>query len=313
MNIRFRLLAAAGALLLAAGCASTAGGSGGSGTVHINQGVAFDNNANARYTATIRLLPYTDARKTGNPRQIGTGGYNIYGTGAPNSDAILLDLPVSDLVTAAMSNGLKDAGYRVVPSGVAHFEMTGTVIALSYDIKERDYVNISISTQVKDLNTGNILWSGIVVEKQPLSAGIGGDFIGDVAAKLKSELGIVVHKTVDSINTPLMEHYPGLFNLAPGAHPVAGVTILHQAPAEEQPASAVAAAPAGQGTLKIITRPRHAEIYIGGVYYGLSPLDLKLEPGILEVTARLDGHKTAKQKVSVRSGDITVLEMKLRK
>lgn len=319
MRLRFRLLAAASALLLAAGCAAIGGTPGGSGSVHVDEGVSFDNNASARYAATIRLLPYTDARKTGNPRLLGHGGHQIYGFGAPSGDEILLDENTADLVTAAMAHGLKEAGYRVVPSSdKAHFELSGTVIALSYDVKARDEVNISISTQVKDLSTGHILWSGIVVEKKSQFTGVSGDSISDVAAYLKYELGIVVHKTVDAINTPLMERYPGLFNLAPGSHPEAGVTVMHQAPSLAPVPAPVTGAPAtsaaaDNGTLKIITRPSHAEIYIGGVYYGLSPLTLKLPPGIVEVTARKDGRKTARQKVSVRSGDTTPLKMNLRK
>ena len=319
MRFRFRLLAVAGALLLAAGCAAVGGIPGGSGLVHIDEGVPFDNNANARYAATIRLLPYTDARKTGNPRLLGHGGHQIYGFGAPSGDAILLDQNAADLVTAAMAHGLKDAGYRVVPApDKAHFEMSGTVTALSYDVNARDSVNISISTQVKDLTTGHILWSGIVVEKKSQFTGVSGDSISDVAVYLKYELGIVVHKTVDAINTPLMERYPGLFNLASGSHPAAGVTVMHQAPALAPipaPVTGVVSTTAAtdNGTLKLSTRPTHAEIYIGGVYYGLSPLTLKLPPGIVEVTARKDGRKTVRQKVAIRSGKTTPLELKLRK
>jgi hypothetical protein len=319
MGACMRLLAMAGLLVLAAGCSSTSEVAGGNGTIRIKQDPRPGGAPAAKYAATIRLLPYVDGRETGNSRKIGSGGLNIYGLNAPASDDILLDRPVAEVVTEAMKRRLEDAGYKVVSEGNAQFEMTGTVKELSYDIKARDEVNISVATQIKDVNTGTVMWSGIVAEKTDRFAGVSGNDIADVAVFLKKELGIVTRKTSDAISAVLMAQRPELFNITPGTRPIAGVTVL-EAPGVNPPgaASAVQPAPvppqdAATGKLKISTKPARAKIYIGGVYYGLSPLQLDMAPGIIEVTASMEGRKNSTEKVSVRKGETTEVELTLKK
>ena len=303
------------AVLLAA-CSSTGEVSGGNGTIHIRENSKPGTNAPVmKYAATIRLLPYADERNMGNPRKIGSGGENIYGLNAPRGNDILLDQDVAAVVTSAMKQRLEDAGYQVVDSGNAHFEMGGTVKALTYNIKARDEVAISVMTELKESGTGKVLWAGVVDEKKDRFAGVSGNDIGDVAEFFKKELGIVTKKTGDAISAILMAQRPELFNLIPGTKPIAGVTVLNapNAASAVVPAMPAANATPGsiQGVLTVTTDPARAKIYIGGVYYGLSPLRLDMEPGIREVTAKLDGYKKATEKVSVRKGETTEVELKL--
>jgi len=65
------------------------------------------------------------------------------------------------------------------------------------------------------------------------------------------------------------------------------------------------------GRLVITTRPTSARVYLGDVYFGLSPLQLQLDPAIHSLRVELDGHRTATQKVSVRDGETTELELSL--
>lgn len=303
------------ATALAAGCSSTGESSGGEGAIRIKE----DTKAvepSVKYAATIRLLPYADARGVDNPRKIGVGGENIQGMHAPTGHDILLDRDVATLVTSAMKQRLKNAGYQVVENGNAHFQMTGTVKELTYNIGSRDEVAITVATELKDTATGNVLWSGVVVEKKGRFPGIGGDDVSDVAAFLKMELGIVTQKTTDAASAILFAQRPELFNLTPGTKPIAGVTVLSaplSAPAASAPAAATPAASADLGVLKISTKPARAKIYIGGVYYGLSPLRLELAPGIVEVTASMDKRKDATEKVSVRKSETTEVELILKK
>jgi hypothetical protein len=320
-HLRLCFLAAL-AVVLASGCSSTAAVSGGNGTIKIKEDAKPGGEPTATYAATIRLLPYADGRNMDNPRKIGVGGENIYGLHSPEGNDILLDRDVAAVVTSVMKQRLQNAGYRVIESGNAHFEMTGTVKELTYNVKARDEVAISITTELKDTATGNVLWSGVVVEKKERFAGVSGNDIADVAAFLKKELGIVAQKTSDAISAILMAQRPELFNLSPGTKPIAGVTVLSApgvtAPGATPPNAASAIPPtpassAAQGILKISTKPARAKIYIGGVYYGLSPLRLEMDPGILEVTASMDRHMNATEKVSVRKGETTEVELTLKK
>ncbi|HEY5993989.1 MAG TPA: PEGA domain-containing protein [Gallionellaceae bacterium] len=308
---------------LASGCSSTAEVAGEHGTIRIKEDAKPGGEPTEKYAATIRLLPYVDGRDMGNPRKIGVGGENIYGFHAPESNDILLDRDVAAVVTSAMKQRLEASGYRVVENGTAHFQMSGTVKELTYNVKARDEIAISVATELKDTNTGNVLWSGVVVEKKERFAGVSGNDISDVAAFLKKELGIITQKTSDAISAILMAQRPELFNLSPGTKPIAGVTVL-SAPGVKSPAASAAPVPAASapvaatpvagamGVLKITTKPARAKIHIGGVYYGLSPLRLELEPGIVEVTASMD-RRHATEKVAVRKGETTELELKLGK
>ncbi len=299
--------------VLAAGCAGTAAVSGGDGTLNIKE-TPIPAQAAPRNRATVRVLPYADARKISDPRKIGVGGENIYGLHAPTGTDIRLSKDVAAVVTGAMKERLKDAGYQVVDDGNAQFEMSGVVRTLTYNVKARDEVSISVETQLKDAATGAVLWSGVVDEKKDRFPGVAGDDIADVAAFLRAELGVVTQKTAAAVSAVLVTQHPDLFNVAAGSKPIPGVTVL-SAPAEaaSAPVAPAAAAAGAKGVLKITTQPARAKIYIGGVYYGLSPLRLELDPGIMEVTAELDHHRNATEKVSVRKGETTELELSLKK
>jgi hypothetical protein len=310
---------AAGMLaVLAAGCAGTSAVSGGDGTLSIKE-TPVPAQAAPKNRATVRVLPYTDARTIADRRKIGVGGENIYGLHAPTGTDILLSKDVAAVVTGAMKERMKDAGYQVVEDGTAQFEMSGVVRTLTYNVKARDEVAISVETQLKDAATGAVLWSGVVDEKKDRFPGVAGDDIADVAAFLRAELGVVTQKTATAIGAVLLAQHPDLFNVAAGSKPIPGVTVL-SAPAEAVSAPVVPAAVApatgaagAKGVLKITTKPARARIYIGGVYYGLSPLRLELDPGIMAVTAELDHHRNATEKVSVRKGETTELELSLKK
>lgn len=294
------------------GCAGTAAVSGGHGTIRIDDGPVPPMHA-AENAATLRVLPYVDARKVSEPRKIGEGGHNIYGRGAPTGNDILLTQNVAEVVTALMARRMQDAGYQVTTDGKARFEISGTVSELIYDVKARDHVSIVVETTLRDTLTGKTLWSATVSEKKERFAGIGGDNIADVATFLRIELGIVTKKTANAITDVLATLHPDLFHVAAGSKPVAGVKVLTTpAPVPGTTASAAAQSSA-KGVLKVTTRPARAEIYIGDVYYGLSPLRLELAPGILEVKAKLRHHKTVTEKVSVRQGQTTELKMRLGK
>jgi len=57
------------------------------------------------------------------------------------------------------------------------------------------------------------------------------------------------------------------------------------------------------------TNPPRAKVYVDGVYFGLSPLKAEMVPGIHAIEVKLSNYITVKEKVSVRKGDSTEMEL----
>ena len=282
-----------------------------------------------KYAASIHIGQYTDARKVDNPRKIGTGGQNV--SGMTSSD-ILLNQDANTLVANAMMTRLDDAGFQVseAQNGNAQFELTGVIKDLTYNVKARDEISIAIETTLKEIGTGKVLWSAIVTEKADRFAGVAGDNKDDVARYLHSELGIVTQKTTDAISSVLMVVHPELFNLTPGTKAIPGVTVL-VAPKVAPPAPASVQMSPGSSTdarqqpgstytphasdttglLLVNTNPERARIYLDDVYFGLSPLRIEMAPGVHTISVKLTDYKMLSEKVSVRKGDSTELDLDL--
>ncbi len=283
-----------------------------------------------KYAASIRVNRYTDARKTGNPRKIGTGAENVSGMSGKD---IVLDEDVAMIVTGAMKTRLDDTGFQVseAQNDNALFELSGVVKELTLNVKARDEISIAVETTLKETGTGKVVWSGIVAEKNDRFAGVSGNNKDDVASYLHKELGIVTEKTAEAISASLMVTRPELFNLTPGTKAIPGVTVL-VAPtvantAPTFPAQQVAPIPtvntvapaqvytpqatATSGLLLVNTSPARAKVYLDGVYYGLSPLRLEMEPGVRTISVKMEGFRMVSEKVSVRKGDSTEMNLSL--
>jgi hypothetical protein len=66
-----------------------------------------------------------------------------------------------------------------------------------------------------------------------------------------------------------------------------------------------------KGTLSITSIPSRAKVHVEGVYFGLTPLRAEFAVGVYEVSINLEGYKTSAEKVSIRKGDSTEMEIKL--
>lgn len=320
-------------VLSAAGCSDVSmpsmdGLFGGDNALNISESSKANHNGPLlKYGASIRILRYTDERKMDNPKKIGTGARYVSGM---TGDDILLDQDVATVVTSSMKKHLDDAGFQVTEASDANtnFVLSGVVKELTYNVKNRDAVSISIETTIKERDTGKVLWSGIVVEKKDRFTGISGTDKNDVAKFLRKELGVASSKTTEAISAVLMAVHPELFNMTPGTRPIAGVTVL-VAPSTvpqratampEQYAPGVAGVPppalaahatATTGLLLVNTDPQRAKVYLDDVYYGLSPLRLEMDPGIHAISVKLEGYRMVTEKVSIRKGDNTEMELKL--
>lgn len=278
-----------------------------------------------KYSATLRVSNYLDKRKTSNPRYLGVLKGRVTGM---SGDEILMDQDVALIATNAIKKRFDTEGYQVVEGGApAVFEVSGVVKELTLNVKDRDDILITIETTLKEVATGKVVWSGSVTEKNDRFAGVSGNNKDDVVTYLNKELRIASTKTVEAISSSLMASRPDLFNLTPGTKPVAGVTVFvapqlpkaaapvmmqHSQPAGDAPASSYRPhASETAGLLLVNTTPSRARVYLDGVYYGMSPLRLEMEPGIHAISVKLAGYNMVTEKVSVRRGDNTEIELNL--
>jgi hypothetical protein len=282
-----------------------------------------------KYGATLRVGKYVDQRKMGNPRLLGTIDARVRGI---DGNQLLLDQEVSGIVTTAIKKRFDTEGYQVLEGGDAanaRFEVSGVIRELTLNVKNRDEISIAIETTLKDLSNGEVVWSGLVTEKNDRFAGVSGNNKEDIVAYFNKELKVASTKTVEAVSASLMAAKPELFNLTAGTKPIPGVTV-YVAPTAAKPAPAAMPAYGVQqqgsavpppayvphasdtaGLLLVNTSPSRAKVYLDGVYYGLSPLRLEMEPGVHAISVKLEGYKMVTEKVSVRKGDNTEMELNL--
>jgi hypothetical protein len=327
-------------LLVAAGCSAVrddanpeAGWFGSDSTLHTiaRQKLAVDRvQTPIRYAATLQISRYADQRKQVNPRLLGISTELVRGI---SGSQLLLDQDVADLVTSAIKQQFEAEGYQLLEEDGARkamFEVSGKIMDLSLNVKYRDEISIAIETTVKDLRNGTVIWSGLVTEKHDRFAGVSGNNKDDVVDYLNKELSIAINKTVAAVSTALMSAFPTLFNLTGGMQAIPGVSIYAVPPTAESgtgistdmtpsagtKAGSISPRPEKEplsitGLLVVNTSPSHAKVYIDGVYYGMSPLRVEMEPGIHAVEVKQTKFKTVTEKVSVRKGDTTEMELSL--
>lgn len=265
----------------------------------------------AAYPVSIRVAGYEDKRVAMLPKKIGITNQRVSGV---LGTELLLDQDVAEFVGKSMQQRFHDAGYQMVADANASalFELRGVVQELTYNVLSQDEVFISLETTLTEVATGQVVWSGIVKER-PASryAGTSGNSKADIAKYLKKELGIVTKKTAEAISATLMASRPALFNLTPGTQAISGVTMLHAASGVS--AASGVAVNVSNGKLILSTQPVRAKVYLNGVYFGLSPLNAEIEAGVHQIKVSLEGYKSVEEKVSVRKGANTELELILEK
>lgn len=296
-----------------AGCSAVKDGkdpvTGGTPGTAAGKNAAGDNTGSRLSNAvTLRVGQYVDQRQVGNPRYLGQIASRVSGV---SGNELILDQDIAVIATAAIKKRFAAEGFQLLEGGDADnalFEVSGVIKELVLNVKHRDEINILIETTLKDAATGKVVWSGLVTEKSDRFAGVTGNNKADVDAYLNKGLRIVSGKTVDAIGATLAASRPELFKLTPGTKAIKGVEVYVAPPVAKADASP---ANATTGLLSVSTNPTRAKVYLDGVYFGLSPLRSEIEPGIHDVVVTLNGYKTVSEKVSVRKGDNTELELSL--
>ncbi len=245
---------------------------------------------------SVLIKPFDDARPAvfQNPRTIGKITSLVMNMNGPN---LTLSEDVTTVVRAAFVKELDNAGFVVVAGDPAltnsDYLLDGVVKDFRLDIGPRDDISISVMTKLIEKNTGSVVWSDTVSEKRNDYIGMWGETKSHISRYISNALSKVARETVAGIEEKIS---------APSSAPG------EPAPPENTPAGT---APQATGRLTIATDPTRAEIYMGDVYYGLTPVTIDMSPGVYEVTARKKGFREARQKVSVREGQTTELDMTL--
>ena len=304
MNRLMMLLAG----LMLAGCTGL-----GDNTIHVGESAKPGaDGSQAQFPVAIRIAGYSDGRADASSRKIGRSDVRVSGL---TGTEVTLDRDVTDVVAASMRKQLGDKDLQVQDANdaSARFELSGVVKEFKYDVKARDYVSIKLDSTLKEIATGKVVWAGEVAQASDRFAGVSGNNTDDIAKYLKQELGVVTGKTAEAINTALMAAYPALYKLAPGTKVIPGVTVFTTPGTTPQaPITPTATAPELTNSMLIVrTEPVHAKIYLDGVYYGMSPLHVEMPAGIYKVEAKQKGYRTSSEKVAVRLGNTTELELEL--
>jgi len=265
-----------------------------------------------RQPVTLTVNTYADQRVGAPSRKIG----NIRNTAfyASGNKEVVMQEDVAAMVTSSMRKHFAEAGYLVQESGPADFSLNGVVRDLRLEIDRTEYLLITVESTMRD-GAGNIVWTGVVTERADRIEDTAGNMEGVILRYVTAGLTEVATRTQGHMSGSIRQAYPEIFrhgtvaaNAYRGVSPAASAASVATVAAASPPQAAVV-----KGLLMVTTQPARAQIFIGDVYYGLSPIKLELDAGVHVVVVKLDGFKSATNKVSVRKGDTTELELKLLK
>ena len=285
----------------------------------------------------VVVEPLLDARRAPGPRYLGAIETTVYDM---SSGELLLSKDASALATKALIRELRGVGFIVLEAGVLsdgvpeavvseagtangeeavegaraapapepEYVIGGELKSLRLDIKTRDEVDIELYLKVEDARTGKLLWRGSSEVKGSRYVGVTGNTRGTISQYLVVSLGKAVVKALNDAASVLGWGQIGGPGGAggEGAPGTPGAIRSEEAGTMQQPPPFTGG---NLGTLSIKTTPPRARLYIDDVYYGLSPIIVELQPDIYKVELRLKGHEGEIEKVSVRRGKTTELEV----
>ncbi|MDP2688945.1 MAG: PEGA domain-containing protein [Deltaproteobacteria bacterium] len=245
---------------------------------------------------SILVTGFADARSTearADSRTIGKIDATVFDISG--NKLTLQDEPAA-LVTDAFAVELAAAGYDVKRNGAgngADFILKGEVREFRLDIADRDRIAVEVWSEITEKETGRTIWSGVMAERAERYAGVMGNSKASIEKYINAALSKVAVGAV-----------------AEATPRIANTRAAYRPKAEEKGSGEAVEKPVAEGSGRIVirTEPPRARVYIGGVYYGLTPLSLDMEPGVYDVTIRQRGFKDSSEKVSVRKGEFTELE-----
>jgi hypothetical protein len=241
---------------------------------------------------TILVTPFIDARgATADPLVIGDISVTVSDMTARR---LVLEKNPAEIVTTAFQKELSLAGYTVVDgdNGEADYVLSGELREFRLNLGARDEIAVEVFSRVSTKKDGRVVWEGVKKESGDRFAGVMGNSRRTVSNYISATLSKVIRKGIADWS-PRMA--------SPGAGPYYTRT----------PGPNKTPIPPGQGRLVISTDPPRAKVYLDGVYYGLTPTSIDIEPGVYDLTLTQPGLKDYTERVAVRAGRATVLESTL--
>lgn len=240
--------------------------------------------------AAVHIVPFTDSREVNDPKMAGAIDAIVSDI---RGGRLILTEDVSTVVTNALAKEFTAAGFTVTvgPEGEAKdadLVLMGEIKKFWLHIGPRDEVEIELFSKITDGKSKNVLWSGVTREKGDRFAGVMGNSRRMISRYLTQSLKKAVEKILEE------------------GTKVAGIQAADTTAA---PTPAGLPLVEGTGTIVITTDPPRSKVYVGDVYYGLSPISIDLKPGIYEMHVKLKGFKTVSEKVAIRKGVTVELEV----
>ena len=244
---------------------------------------------------TVFVESYKDARKAASKQTAGAINSTVSDM---TGQKIILDKDVSSLVTSAFIEELKSSGFKSAETAGAAYVLTGEIREFNLDIAERDKIKIEIQSVLKEKATGKVVFSGKERVEDERFAGVIGNSRRTISAYMLKNLSSVVRKTIKEAAFAINAVEP--FNGGEGSVETKG------GPQDKPVFSA-------KGRLFAASVPDRAKLYVGDIYYGITPITVELAPGVYDVRLKLDGYDDEKEKVSVREGSTTEMEVLFKK
>lgn len=245
---------------------------------------------------TVFVEPYKDLRPAALKRTVGAINATVSDIYGPK---IILDKDVSVLVTSAFIEELKSSGFKTTGTAeAADYVLTGEITEFDLDIGVRDKIKIEIQTVLKERAIDKAVFSRTEKAEDERFAGVSGNSRRTISAYMLKNLSSAVRKTVKEAAFAI--------NAAPSFNGGASSGET-KGNAQDKPVSSA------KGRLFVISVPERAKLYVDDIYYGITPITAELAPGVYEVRLKLDGYDDEKEKVSVREGSTTELEVLFKK
>ncbi len=304
----------------------------GGGPIHLDALPKPGNSLIERNGETVVLLlkEVIDARKEAPAQKVGDIRATVIDMA---STELKLDQSISTSVFAALKGQLEADGFRIVRDAAMPYDFEVEAVQKDFrlDIVDQDELNIAADITLRAKNR-DILWAGIVTEQSKRFSGVYGDSRASIVSYFNRGLNNWTIKASTSIRDSLFKAYPQTLTASERKRPAIlaldGVKTVTEVKPQEvvrvQPTAApvianvpsaapittpVAAPSKHKGVFTLTTTPSKAKVYIDGIYYGVSPLNLDLEPGVAVCRFELKGRKTVTEKVSIRAGQTTELDV----
>lgn len=272
---------------------------------------------------TIALIPYIDKRAgIDSDKKIADISVPVIGI---SGGVLLIEEGVPSLVTRAIKEQLLYLGFNVEevlgvtidisrPQTItskfhsdADLILGGEIKRFYLNVGNRDNIEIELDTFIRDRESGRLLWSGTAKEEGDRYAGTFGNTRDSIVEYIGTSLSRVVKKI-------LQDSEPALSKYARRSYPVgalpshpAFLDVPHISTSSEPPQDINEKS--SKGTLVVTSVPSGAKFYIKDIYYGKTPITIDLAPGIYKITVKLRGSKDEEEKVAIRSGASTELEV----